>query len=84
MEIPITATDANRRFSELLRGVQAGKRYVITSHGRSVARLAKFEPGDGEADAREQAKRALLRHLRTRRPLKIKPWSREELYERGE
>lgn len=33
----ITATEANRRFSQLLRDVAAGTTYTVTSHGRPVA-----------------------------------------------
>lgn len=33
----ITATEANRRFSHVLRDVAAGTTYTVTSHGRPVA-----------------------------------------------
>ena len=39
MEEAVSAADANRKFSLLLRGVREGRRYVVTSHGRPVARL---------------------------------------------
>ena len=35
----VSAAAANRDFSKLLRGVSAGRSYVITSHGRPVANL---------------------------------------------
>ncbi|MBV9518068.1 MAG: type II toxin-antitoxin system prevent-host-death family antitoxin, partial [Hyphomicrobiales bacterium] len=34
MEKAVSAADANRRFSLLLRGVREGHSYVITSHGK--------------------------------------------------
>ena len=37
MPITVTATEANRSLSRLLREVERGKRVVITSHGRKVA-----------------------------------------------
>jgi prevent-host-death family protein len=40
MEKTISAADANRRFSELLRGVREGQSYVVTSHGKVVARIS--------------------------------------------
>src|SRR4029079_10499559 len=39
----VTATEANRSFSKLLRAVQRGERIEITSHGRTVAVLAPAE-----------------------------------------
>ena len=39
MEEAISAADANRKFSLLLRGVRAGRSYVVTSHGKPVARV---------------------------------------------
>jgi prevent-host-death family protein len=81
MQKIITATEANRKFSAMLRGVRAGNSYLVTSHGRVVACVL---PGDGDAEElrrREQAKRELLEHLRTRKPLNVKPWTRDELYE---
>ncbi|RYD22210.1 MAG: type II toxin-antitoxin system prevent-host-death family antitoxin, partial [Spirochaetia bacterium] len=39
MEEAVSAADANRRFSVLLRGVRDGNSYVVTSHGKPVARI---------------------------------------------
>ena len=39
MDEVVSAADANRRFSLLLRGVREGRSYVVTSHGKPVARL---------------------------------------------
>jgi len=39
MEKTVSAADANRRFSQLLREVRQGSSYVVTSHGRPVARI---------------------------------------------
>jgi len=38
MEEAVSATDAQRRFSLILQSVRAGNSYVVTSHGRPVAR----------------------------------------------
>lgn len=35
----LSAVDANRRFSALLRAVREGETFVVTSQGRPVARL---------------------------------------------
>jgi prevent-host-death family protein len=77
MEKTISAADANRKFSRLLREVQEGRRYVITSHGRPVARI---EPMGKEHDA-DRAHDALLKRLRSQKAIDIGPWTRDELYD---
>lgn len=37
----ITATDANRRFSELLRLIESGDTFIVTSHGRPRIRMER-------------------------------------------
>jgi prevent-host-death family protein len=77
MEKAITAAEANRKFSEVLRGVKAGRSYIVTSHGRPVARIA---PVSKQADA-ERARAALLKRLRSQKAIDIGPWTRDELYD---
>jgi prevent-host-death family protein len=78
----VTATEANRSFSKLLRAVERGERVEITSHGRKVAVLS---PADLEGPSREQRLEALER-LKKRWAeqefVVVGPWTREELYER--
>lgn len=79
MSAAITAADANRYFSKLLREAQNGQSCVITSHGRPVARLVPISPADA---VRDGAKASLLARLRAQpatRP--IGRWTRDELYE---
>ena len=63
MEKPVLAADASRKFSKLLREVREGKSYVVTSHGRAVARIVPAEKDIGVARA---AGAALLKRLRVR------------------
>lgn len=76
MEKAITAAEANRKFSQVLREVREGLSYIVTSHGNPVARIAPVHH-----DHPESAKRALLRRLRSQRILNIGRWDRDELYE---
>ena len=78
MDKIISAAEANRRFSQLLRSVREGDSYVVTAHGRPVARIAPISSSDRVADA---ARVALLEHLRSQRPVNAGRWTREELYE---
>ena len=79
MEKAISAADANRNFSQLLREVREGRSYVVTSHGRPVARIS---PIDSKTEQRETAKVALLKRLRSQPVIKIGRWTRDELYNR--
>lgn len=47
MDQPISAAEANRSFSGLLRAVRQGQGFVVTAHGRPVARIA---PCNDDAD----------------------------------
>jgi len=62
MEKTVSAADANRRFSDLLRGVRKGRTYVVTSHGRPVAKLIPAETDERNAAA---AREALLSRLKS-------------------
>lgn len=39
MDKAVSATDASRRFSELLRIVKKGQSVIVTSHGEPVAKI---------------------------------------------
>jgi prevent-host-death family protein len=82
VEKSVSAADANRKFSELLRGVRKGQSYVVTSHGRSVARLV---PAADEVRPANAARSVLLSRLQKQKPLTgakaRKRWTRDELYE---
>jgi len=79
MEKPVSAADANREFSRLLQGVKKGHSYVVTSHGKPVAKIAPVEEYSRVA---EKARSMLLARLRTEPVAEIGRWSRDELYER--
>ena len=78
MDKLVSAAEANRRFSQLLRSVRDGDSYVVTAHGRPVARIVPISAQDRVADAAHQA---LLDHLRGQKPANAGRWTRDELYE---
>jgi prevent-host-death family protein len=76
----ITAREANQRFSELLAKVESeGQGFVVTKHGRPVARILPVEKKAGLSAEQEAA---LQRILTTGWPLGIGKFKREELYDR--
>lgn len=84
MSLAISAADANREFSRVLRDVRDGRTYTVTSHGRPVARIVPV----GQADtARVHARAALLARLEAARVRTGSQapgrWTRDELYARG-
>jgi prevent-host-death family protein len=78
MERAVSAADANRKFSKLLRAVREGRSYIVTSHGKAVARIVPVEKNGCVSRA---ARAALVKRLRAERVVTIGRWSRDELYE---
>lgn len=76
MERAISASDANQRFSELLREVSEGESFTVMSRGRAVARVLPVD--------REQEQRSIARLLAFVSGLPVRHsgnWSRGDLYE---
>ena len=76
----VSAADANRRFSELLRQVRHGRSFIVTSHGKPVARLVPVADGDRVSS---RARRVLVDRLQAQPVTDIGRWTRDELYEDG-
>jgi prevent-host-death family protein len=81
MDKAVSAADANRNFSQLLQGVRRGRSYVVTSHGKPVARIVPVSESDAVASS---AWTTLLARLRSQPVVDIGRWTREELYEDAE
>lgn len=81
MEKAISAADANRKFSQVLREVKEGRSFVVTSHGRPVARIAPVEQKEGRI-GQSASWKSLMKRLRNQPVIKIGRWTREELYDR--
>lgn len=80
MSETITAAEANRAFSRLLREVrEEGRSFVVTAHGRPVARVLPVEMQDND---RYRARAALRARLASQPVTDIGHWTRDELYER--
>ncbi len=74
----ISAADANRHFSRVLREVSQGEHVTVVSRGRPVATIA---PVRGSGRERQAAKRILLARLRQQPAAGARNWTRDELYE---
>lgn len=78
MEKVVSAAEANRAFSKLLRDVREGHSYLVTSHGKPVARIV---PADTDDAVAKSAHDALLQRLAAQPVRDIGRWRRDELYE---
>ncbi|WP_431855606.1 type II toxin-antitoxin system Phd/YefM family antitoxin [Azospirillum sp.] len=79
MEEAVSAADANRNFSQILRHVKEGHSYVVTSHGTPVARIVPAKRSGALVDAAKGALMSRLREL----PVQVigHRWNRDELYD---
>ncbi|RKX75393.1 MAG: type II toxin-antitoxin system prevent-host-death family antitoxin [Spirochaetes bacterium] len=74
----ITATEANRRFSSLLRDVSKGEAYTVLSRGKPVATVRPVQSDD---IIHFSAKKRLLSRLKQNPATGIRNWSRNDLYD---
>lgn len=76
----ISASDANRSFSSLLREVASGKTVTIVSRRKPVATIAPVR--QGVASAQQAARRRLIARLR-QQPVQAaaRGWRRSDLYD---
>lgn len=74
----ITAADANRHFSGLLREVATGEVVTVLSRGNPVATIG---PVARESGQRQIARQTLLSRLRQNKASGTRNWTRDELYE---
>jgi prevent-host-death family protein len=61
VENAVSAAEANRRFSEILRNARRGRSVVVTSHGRPVVRFVLVVEDERAA---EKARSVLFARLR--------------------
>jgi prevent-host-death family protein len=77
----VSATDANRQFSEILGEAAKGETVVITRRGQPVAQLAPYVP-DEPASRASKAREDLLAALEVGLPLGGERFDRDSLYDR--
>ena len=78
MDEEVSAAEANRNFSRILRSAREGQSYVVTNHGRPVVRLI---PVNQHGEAPSAARDTLLSRLEQQPLARIGRWTRDELYE---
>jgi len=74
----VTAAEANRQFSRVLRDIGQGEVFTVLSRGKAVATIAPAKPVDVH---RRGAQAALVARLRKQAASGERTWTRDELYE---
>ncbi len=74
----ITAANANRGFSSLLREVSKGEEIMILSRGTPVAKITSV---NSEALQKNTMKNLLLSRLKAQEVTGSRNWTRDELYD---
>lgn len=78
----VSASEANRSFSRLLRAADQGTEVTITSRGEPKYKLISISNDDEERARRLKAMDELLERLEKQKFTVVGPWTRDELYER--
>jgi prevent-host-death family protein len=77
--ITITAAEANRHFSGMLRQVGQGAEVLVLSRGKAVAKVVPVNKSESQ---QQTAKQSLLTRLSQQQPSqKARDWTRDELYD---
>jgi len=74
----ISAGEANRHFSSMLREVVNGETVIVTSRGKPVATIGPVRQGE---PLRRAARQTLLERLQSQPATGKRNWTRDELYE---
>ncbi len=74
----ITAAQANRKFSYVLREVGKGEKFLVLSRGKPVAAVTTVDSRKSQQDA---LKKTLLSRLKNQEITGSRNWSRSDLYE---
>lgn len=82
MERAVSASEANRNFSEVLRHVEQGETVAVTRHGRVVAHIVPTDDTkEAERKRRSAAMRKLLDELAKLPPMNLGKVTRDDGYD---
>jgi prevent-host-death family protein len=73
----VTASDANRHFSQILKSVSRGEAVTVVSRGTAVAQIIPAQPAGGGENARQR----LVERLHSQPATGTRDWRRDELYD---
>lgn len=77
----VSAAQANREFSKLMRLVESGEEVVVTSRGKPTIKLVPVIEVDDTAMRRQRAFDAMTRRLESQTAQNLPRATREDMYE---
>jgi prevent-host-death family protein len=77
----VSAAQANREFSKLLRAAQAGETVIVTSRGKPVAEIRPVETARRDMDKKQQDFLEFLDDLKKRPALNLPRMTRDDFYD---
>jgi prevent-host-death family protein len=77
----VSAAQANREFSKLMKLVEGGEEVVVTSRGRPRIKLVRADQINDEARRRQEAFDALTRRLAGQSAQNLPRATRDDMYE---
>ncbi len=77
----VSAAQANREFSKLMKLVESGEEVVVTSRGKPTIKLVPVIEVDHAALRRQRAFDALTRRLESQTAQNLPRATREDMYE---
>lgn len=80
--LTVSAAEANRSFSKLMRVVEEGTEVTVTSHGKPKLKMVPVVDEQAERERRRAAWDRLRERLKSQEPVVIGPWTRDDLYDR--
>jgi prevent-host-death family protein len=81
MATTVSAAQANREFSKLMKLVESGEEVVVTSRGRPRMKLVRVDDADEEAAKRQKAFDEFTEWLENRPVLNLPRATRDDMYE---
>ena len=77
----VSAAQANREFSKLMKLVEGGEEVVVTSRGKPKVKIVRAENPDLAAEQRRKAFDELTELLRSRPTLNLPRLTRDDFYD---
>ena len=77
----VSAAQANREFSKLMKLVEGGEEVVVTSRGRPRMKLVRIDDGEDEAAKRQKAFDEFTEWLRSQPIRNLPRLTRDDFYD---
>jgi prevent-host-death family protein len=77
----VSAAQANREFSKLMKLAESGERVVVTSRGQPKVQITRVEGADAEKARRREAFDRMTERLNTQPALNLPRLTRDDFYD---